>query len=97
MNKYLEAVARKYVHARFARIVATEADDKYDDVALPTILAYLGGSLVANITHATDELSDPFEIVDVETMLLKFVFLSFLSCFFCSDLLFFLAPHNSLP
>lgn len=71
LNRWLELLARKYIHARFARIVATEADDKYDDVALPTLLVYVGGSLAANITHATDELSDPFEAVDVETMLLK--------------------------
>jgi len=71
INEMLDRLGQKYIHAKFLRIIATEADENYDDVALPTILAYQNGELIANITHAVDELEDTFEITDLENLLLK--------------------------
>lgn len=70
MDEYLIELARKYTLAKFIRISADELD--FDLVGSPTILAYQGGILIANLVRITDEVGARFDIEAVEDVLLRY-------------------------
>ncbi|CAO3704053.1 unnamed protein product [Rhizopus stolonifer] len=74
LDEYLIELARKYTLAKFIRISAAELD--FDLVGSPTILAYQGGILVANLVRITDEVGSRFDIEAVEDVLLRYGALS---------------------
>ncbi|CAM9940217.1 unnamed protein product [Phaeothamnion confervicola] len=48
---------------KFLRLLSTAADADYDPVALPTLLVYRRGEVVACVTRITDDLGDEFTMV----------------------------------
>ncbi|KAJ3340018.1 Phosducin-like protein 2 [Gonapodya sp. JEL0774] len=72
LNSHLDKLATKYPRVKFLRIISTDADPDFDDVALPAILGYRNGDLVANLVHIQDQMSTgSFDICDVENILLR--------------------------
>ncbi|KAK9761287.1 hypothetical protein K7432_013928 [Basidiobolus ranarum] len=71
MNECLDRIAARYVHAKFLKIPSVEADPDFDPIALPAILAYKNGTLVANLIRVTEELGDRFDEEAVEALLVK--------------------------
>jgi hypothetical protein len=45
VNEALQVLAQKYLPVKFAKIVSTEADEKFDPVAIPALLVYEGGGV----------------------------------------------------
>ncbi|ORY08278.1 thioredoxin-like protein [Basidiobolus meristosporus CBS 931.73] len=71
MNDCLDRIATRYVHAKFLKIPSVEADPDFDPIALPAILAYKNGELIANLIRVTEELGDRFDEEAVEALLVK--------------------------
>ena len=56
VNEFLSQLAPKYPFTKFVRIVASQADDRFDEIALPTLLIYRGGELEMSLLRITDEI-----------------------------------------
>ncbi|KAI8815214.1 thioredoxin-like protein, partial [Cladochytrium replicatum] len=75
-NYFLSHLARKYPTIKFLKIVSTKADAKFDNVALPALLVYRGGSLIITILRIIDEVpgwasKGVCELEDFEELLAK--------------------------
>lgn len=66
-------MAVKYPYVKFLKIISTDASATYDDVALPTLLAYQNGQLVASLIRITEEIGHTFDQDDVQKLLQRFV------------------------
>jgi hypothetical protein len=69
LNKYLEAMARKYTNTRFLRIQAGATQKSIDEVALPMLVVYQGGHVVETFARVHEEFGDTFLQADVEWLL----------------------------
>ncbi|KAG1590450.1 hypothetical protein G6F47_010047 [Rhizopus delemar] len=69
LDEYLIALAKKYTLAKFIRISAIELD--FDLVGSPTVLAYQGGILIANLVRIMDEVGYRFDVESIEDVLLR--------------------------
>ena len=70
MDEYLIDLAKKYTLAKFIRISAVELD--FDLVGSPTVLAYQGGILIANLVRIMDEVVCRFDVESIEDVLLRY-------------------------
>jgi len=71
VNKYMFSLAQKYRRVKFVKIVSSEADINYDDIALPTLLVYKAGQLFTCLLRITDQIGNTFDIDHLETLLIK--------------------------
>jgi len=73
MNKCLDCLALEYPTVKFCRIRASEAKLSYrfSVSAVPALLSYKGGELIANFIQMCDELGNEFCSSDVEGFLLE--------------------------
>ncbi|CAJ0861932.1 18051_t:CDS:2 [Entrophospora sp. SA101] len=70
LNDCLANLARKYVKAKFLRILANDLD--FDVVGLPTLLVYRNGRLIVNLVKVTDEIGETnFDVDNVEDVLTR--------------------------
>lgn len=52
----LSQLAVKYTYTKFMRIVSTDAESKWDDICLPTLLVYQGGNLIHSFIRIQDSI-----------------------------------------
>ncbi|KXS20170.1 hypothetical protein M427DRAFT_142949 [Gonapodya prolifera JEL478] len=74
VNSHLDKLAVKYARTKFLRIVSTDADPDFDEIALPAILAYRDGQLIANLIRVQDEVpgnGGTIELNDLENLLIS--------------------------
>jgi len=71
INKCLSSLAMKHTHVKFGKILSTEAETNYDDIALPTILVYQGGDVFQCFVRITDEIGITFDVDHLESLFLK--------------------------
>ncbi|KAJ4462640.1 putative epsin [Paratrimastix pyriformis] len=57
LNELLESLAQQYPQINFLRVVASAAKPDFDPLALPTLLLYRGGRVVAAIVRALEEMA----------------------------------------
>jgi len=69
LNKCLQQLAIKYPYTKFLKIISTDAQDSYDEVALPTLLIYQGGDLHSSFVRITQNLGNSFDVDHVEKLL----------------------------
>jgi Phosducin len=43
VHQFMDRLANLYRPVKFTKILSTEADERFDNIALPAILAYQGG------------------------------------------------------
>ncbi|KAI9204996.1 thioredoxin-like protein [Polychytrium aggregatum] len=55
VNGLLDELAKKYPYAKFMRMVSTVAQTHFDEITLPILLGYRGGSLIKSLVRVTDE------------------------------------------
>jgi len=72
LNEYLEQLAKRLPGVKFLKIVATEAKEKYDDIALPSLLIYQNQNLKDALIPVTSLLPDSFDEEDIYLLLAKF-------------------------
>ena len=85
LNLHLSNLAREYPTIKFLRVQASELDfaSSSADVVLPTILAYQGGELIANlvaIDQAWDRKLD-YDEAELRQVLIECVSFPFLAFF----------------
>jgi len=71
LNLILQNLAIKYPFVKFLKIISTEANPKYDDVGLPSLLVYRAGELVHCWVPITTKVGKNFDSDDVEILLSK--------------------------
>jgi len=71
LNLILQNLAIKYPSVKFLKIISTEANAKYDDVGLPSLLVYKAGELVHCWVPITTKVGKGFDSDDVEILLAK--------------------------
>jgi len=71
LNLILQNLAIKYPFVKFLKIISTEANPKYDDVGLPSLLVYRGGELVHCWVPITTKIGKNFDSDDVEILLAR--------------------------
>eukprot|EP01111_Echinosteliopsis_oligospora_P013050 TRINITY_DN4578_c0_g1_i1.p1 TRINITY_DN4578_c0_g1~~TRINITY_DN4578_c0_g1_i1.p1 ORF type:complete len:293 (-),score=85.26 TRINITY_DN4578_c0_g1_i1:70-948(-) len=71
LNLILQNLAIKYPFVKFVKMVATEANDKYEDIGLPSLLVYKAGELQHRWVPLTSRLGSDFDSGDVELLLSK--------------------------
>eukprot|EP01098_Paradermamoeba_levis_P007929 TRINITY_DN3304_c0_g7_i1.p1 TRINITY_DN3304_c0_g7~~TRINITY_DN3304_c0_g7_i1.p1 ORF type:complete len:289 (-),score=93.22 TRINITY_DN3304_c0_g7_i1:133-999(-) len=73
LNQALQTLARKYYNTKFLKIISSEANKNFDEIALPALLVYQGGQLVHTFLCLSDadELGKKFDPEDVEAYLFK--------------------------
>ncbi|KND00696.1 uncharacterized protein SPPG_03817 [Spizellomyces punctatus DAOM BR117] len=54
-NTLMDLLAQRHSHTKFCRILSHVADEGFDQVALPAMLAYVGGELKATVMRVLDE------------------------------------------
>ncbi|XP_060088374.1 phosducin [Heteronotia binoei] len=74
LNNSLTCLAAEYCMVRFCKIKASDtgAGDRFSSDVLPTLLVYRGGELVSNFLSVTEQFSEEFFAVDVETFLKEY-------------------------
>jgi len=72
LNKCLQQLAQQYIHSKFVKIISTEADGNYDDIALPTLLIYKAGQLHTTFIRIIDQLGGTFDVDHVESLLIGY-------------------------
>lgn len=56
INQHLPAIAVKYGHVKFIKIIADKCIDKFPDSSCPCFIIYRGGKPVSNITNVDKHL-----------------------------------------
>ncbi|KAJ3062277.1 hypothetical protein HDU98_001827 [Podochytrium sp. JEL0797] len=56
VNSYLSALAPQHQHVKMVKIISTQADPTFDNIALPALLIYKGGELIKSLLRITDEI-----------------------------------------
>ncbi|CAG8773922.1 594_t:CDS:2, partial [Acaulospora morrowiae] len=70
LNECLAQLARKFVCAKFLRILAHDLE--FDSVGLPAVLVYKNGKLIVNLVRITEEIGEnDFNIEIVEDVLIR--------------------------
>lgn len=70
LNECLTQLAKKFVYAKFLRILARDLD--FDQIGLPALLVYKNGDLIANLVKITDEIGESeFDSEIVENVLIR--------------------------
>ncbi|KYQ99895.1 phosducin-like protein [Tieghemostelium lacteum] len=72
LNQFLTQLAISNRYVKFLKILSTEAKSSYHDAALPTLLVYKKGDLVASFIPITEELGAKFDKEDVELLLASY-------------------------
>ncbi|RHZ76499.1 hypothetical protein Glove_197g48 [Diversispora epigaea] len=71
LNECLTQLAKKFVYAKFIRILAHDLD--FDPIGLPALLVYKNGDLIANLVKITDEIGENnFDSKIVENVLIRY-------------------------
>ncbi|CAB4424594.1 unnamed protein product [Rhizophagus irregularis] len=71
LNECLIYLARKFVKAKFLRILASDLE--FDPVGLPALLVYKNGELIANLVKITEQIGEiNFDSDTVEEVLIKY-------------------------
>ncbi|KAJ3193582.1 Phosducin-like protein 3 [Irineochytrium annulatum] len=76
VNAFMSVLAPRYPGTRFVRIVSTEADETFDEVALPAVLHYRDGEVVKSLMRVSDEVEGwrrfgRCDLEDFEALMLK--------------------------
>ncbi|RCI03646.1 hypothetical protein CU098_007042 [Rhizopus stolonifer] len=69
LDDHLRQLCQKYTLAKFIRVSAEDLD--FDLVGSPTILAYQGGLLIANLVRIIDQVGSRFDVDAIEDVLLR--------------------------
>ncbi|XP_025918779.1 phosducin [Apteryx rowi] len=71
LNNSLTCLAAEYSTVKFCKIKAssTGAGDRFSSEVLPTLLVYKGGELLSNFISISEQFSEEFFAVDVESFL----------------------------
>ncbi|CAG8585611.1 1275_t:CDS:2 [Funneliformis caledonium] len=71
LNECLIHLARKFVGAKFLRILAHDLE--FDPIGLPALLVYKNGELIANLVKITEEIGETnFDADTVEEVLIRY-------------------------
>jgi len=71
LNECLIYLARKFVRAKFLRILASDLE--FDPIGLPALLVYKNGKLIANLVKITEQIGEiNFDSDTVEEVLIRY-------------------------
>ncbi|GBB93191.1 hypothetical protein RclHR1_02130004 [Rhizophagus clarus] len=71
LNECLIYLARKFVRAKFLRILASDLE--FDPIGLPALLVYKNGELIANLVKITEQIGEiNFDSDTVEEVLIRY-------------------------
>jgi hypothetical protein len=73
MRQVLHDLSRSYPSVKFGEMLSTHAQLSFDDLALPALLIYKGGSLMESFVRITEDIGFNFDFDDLESFLVECV------------------------